>query len=421
MEINLQDWKNMTPQAFSFATVSNNGSIYVPPYGLNDVIDYMIKIDPVTYNVTKIPLVVDNSTEKWQYGTAIGDKIIFLPYNESRILIVNTTNDSVEYVNLGVEGKGKYIKAHVHNNTIVSLPYGEHEEFDYAVSFNVDTYEVKLQLIETPVKDQKKWHTSQVVQGILHAVPRGENWTRPYFPYRIEMNCETLEYKLFDMSHLWADYDAEECTNKKYTTLAKVGNNLWAPPYSENDNFDVMLKFINGEWVHERTGMQSTSRKHYSHTVAKNDKIYFPPAGHEEEWSELLIIDSKTDTWKTVTLGLGKESKKYFTGWENSKGKLYYIPRGGCVCMPRDTWKCWGDLAEVLVIDTKDDSFYTVDISEHFTDNTSIEKYNSSVIVNDKIFAMPYGQSESFQTVLVFDTITETVVHTIDLNNIYEL
>jgi hypothetical protein len=164
--------------------------------------------------------------------------------------------------------------------------------------------------------------------------------------------------------------------------------------------------------------MKGTSRKYYSHTTARNGKIYCPPAGHDEAWSDLLIIDSKDNLWKTVSLGLGKESKKYFTGWENSRGKIYYIPRGGCVCEPRDQWKNQGDLANVLVIDTSDDQFYTVDIGEYFMDATTIEKFNGSVIVDDKIFAFPYGQSEEFQKLLVFDTLSEKVVKEIDLNDL---
>jgi hypothetical protein len=86
--------------------------------------------------------------------------------------------------------------------------------------------------------------------------------------------------------------------------------------------------------------------------------------------------------------------------------------------MPEEQWKEFGDLAEVLVVNTIDDSFYTIDISKHFTDSTTIEKFNASVIIDDKIFAFPYGQSNSFQTVLVFDTITEQVIKEIDLNEI---
>lgn len=407
----------MTPQAFSFASISNNGMIYVPPYGLKESIDYMIKINPSTYEIKKIPLDVDNSLEKWQYGVSFKNKIVFLPYNESRILIVNTDDDSVEYIDVPHIGKGKYINSHLHKNTVVSLPYGENDTYNYAVSFNIETYELKFKLIECPVDDEKKWHTSQYLNGKIIAAPRGERWNPPYFPYSIELDCETLDYTLTDLSYLWPDYDQEPYTNKKYTTLAKVNNKLYAPPYSENPNFDVMLKYNNG-WQHERTNLKSTSRKYYSNTVAKNGKVYCPPAGHEEDWSEMLVIDSATDLWKTINVGVGKESKKYFTGWENSKGKIYYIPRGGCACMPVDSWKEFGDLSEVLVIDTSDDSSYTVDITEHFTDNTTIEKYNSSVIIDDKIFAMPYGQSDSFQTVLVFDTITEQVIKTLDLNDI---
>jgi hypothetical protein len=407
----------MTPQAFSYPTVGPNKMIYVPPYGLTESIDYMLKINPITFEVTKILLQVDSSTEKWQYGVVVGNKIIFLPYNETNILIVNCDDDSVDYVNFSLEGRGKYIKAHVHNNKVIALPYGEHTPFNYICSFDVDTKSLLLKHIVCDIDDEKKWHTSQYLNGKIYAVPRGERWLENYFPYLIELDCDTLVYKLTNLSNLWEDYDKEEYTNKKYTTLAKVGDKLYAPPYSENPNFDIMLKF-DKQWTHERTELKGTSRKYYTHSVTSNGKIYCPPAGHEEDWSDMLIIDASTDTWKTIPLGVGKESKKYFTGWENSQGKLYYIPRGGCVCMPTDSWKELGDLAEVLVVDSKDDSFYTVDISEYFKDNTTIEKFNSSVIIDDKIFAFPYGQSETFHTVLVFDTISETVIKEINLNEV---
>jgi hypothetical protein len=407
----------MTPQAFSYPTIGPNNMIYVPPYGLTESIDYMLKINPITFEVTKIPLQVNDSTEKWQYGVVVGDKIIFLPYNEQNILIVNCVDDSIEYVNFSLEGRGKYIKAHVHNNKVIALPYGEYEPFNYICSFDVDTKSLLLKNIVCDVDDEKKWHTSQYLNGKIYAVPRGERWLGNYFPYMIELDCDTLRYKLTNLSGLWEDYDQEEYTNKKYTTLAKVGDKLYAPPYSENPNFDIMLKF-DKQWTHERTGLKGTSRKYYTHSVTSNGKIYCPPAGHEEDWSDMLVIDATTGTWKTISLNVGKESKKYFTGWENSKGKLYYIPRGGCVCMPTESWKELGDLAEVLVVDSKDDSFYTVDISEYFKDNTTIEKFNSSVIVDDKIFAFPYGQSETFHTVLVFDTISETVIKEINLNEV---
>lgn len=408
----------MTPQAFSYATVGNNGMIYCPPFGLREALDFMIKINPNTYEITKIPLIVDCNKEKWQFGVTYKNKIVFLPYNESRILIVDTNTDSVDYVNIPILGLGKYTKAHLHNSKIVALPYGEYGTYDYALSYDIETHELMIKYIHCEINDEKKWHTSQYLNGKLYAVPRGERWTGNYFPYIIELDCNTLNYKLTDVSNLWTDYDSEPMSNKKYTTLAKANNKLYAPPYSENSNFDIMLKFVNNKWTHERTNIKGTSRKYYTHTVASNGKIYFPPAGHDEEWSQMLIIDSKDDSWKTLNLNIGKESKKYFAGNENSKNKLYYIPRGGCVCEPEDNWKSTGDLAEILVINTQDDSFYTIDVSDYFTDNTTIEKYNCSVIINDKIFAMPYGQSESFQTVLIFDTQTEKVIKEIDLNDI---
>jgi len=392
--------------------------IYLPPYGLESSINFMLKVDPRTYQVSKIPLEVDSSFKKWQFGTVVDNQIIFLPYNESRILIINTDNDAVSYVTVPFVSEGKYISAQLHNQTVVALPYGENETFDYAISFDTTNKTASYKKIECDINDQKKWHTSQYLNNKVHALPRGERWAAPYFPYRIELDCDTLEYYLEDLSSLWLQYDRQEMTNKKYTTLAKANKKLYAPPYSENPNFDIMMTFSDAGWSCQHTEIQATSRKYYSHVVSTNGKIYFPPAGHDEEWSQMLIVDSNDDSWYTLDLGIGKESKKYFGGKENSQGKLFFMPRGGCACMPVDTWKEYGDLTEVLVVDTRDDSFYTIDVSNYFLDNTTIEKYNSCIIIDDVIFAFPYGESESFQTVLVFDTIQERVIKTLDLNDI---
>ena len=407
----------MIAQAFSYATLSNNGFIYIPPYGLSEPLDYMLKMDPNTYEITTIKLKINTSCEKWQRGIAYRKKIYFLPYNEENILVVNTDDDSIEYIKVEQPGQGKYIQGHIYRNKLIALPYGEHTPYDYVLKLDLESHEIELQKLTLPHNDCKKWHTTQILDGIIYGLPRGEDLEK-YFLYRIRYDCTTSNYVFTDMSPLWLDYDQEPMTNKKFTTMAKVGNKLFAPPYSENPNFDTLIKFIDGEWFSERTGLKATSRKNYTHTVARNGKIFCPPAGHDENWSSMLVIDSVTHKWHTIELGIGKESKKYFAGVENSQNKIYYIPRGGCVCEPTDTWKKQGDLAEVLVVDTISEQFYTIDISEYFKDSTTIEKYNNCIIKDDIIYAFPYGQSDSFQTVLVFDTIKEQIIHTTDLNDL---
>lgn len=412
----------MTPQAFSYATVSKNGMLYIPPYGLTECVDYMLKINPTTFETTKIPVHKSGKTERWTYGVEIANWIYFPPYNEDYMLAVNTKTDTVEHIHLRwpdntKQVKGKYISFHKYKDSIVALPYGESEPFDYALVYDAGHRQDKFVKLECKINDCKKWHTSQLLENKLIAVPRGERWTENYFPYAVEFDCDSFDYTLTDLGSYWPDIDQQEFSNKKYTTLAKANGKLYAPPYSENPNFDVMLKY-NGAWSSEHTNITGTSRKYFTHKTSANGKIYCPPAGHDEDWSELLIIDSNTDEWHTVSLGIGKESKKYFAGCENSQGKIYWIPRGGCVCEPEDSWKRSGDLAEILVVDTATDEFKTIDISEYFKDNTTIEKYNCSVIVNDKIFALPYGESETFHTMLIFDTISEKVIKTINLNEI---
>lgn len=407
----------MTPQAFSYGTLGSNNMIYLPPYGLNECLDYMLKLDPETYKITRIPLVVDSSFEKYTTGILHNDNIYFLPYNESRILVVSCIDDSVSYIDIGFTERGKYNVGHLYNNKIIGIPYGTEDEFNMVLILDTETKTVISKHIDCPINDRKKWHTTQLLGNKIYGVPRGESTTKPYFPYMLEFNCDTYEYMLTNWGRLWQDIDNQPyISNKKYTTLAKCNNKLYAPPYSENDNFDFLAKF-NGIWSFEHTFLTKTSRKYYTHTVASNGKIFFPPAGHEEDWSEMLIINSNTDKWYTKDLNIKKESKKYFSGVENN-GKLYYIPRGGCVCMPEESWKEFGDLAEILVVDIETDNHYTIDISEYFVDNTTIEKYNQSLLVGNKIFAFPYGETDKFQTVLIFDTVTEQVIKTIDLNDV---
>lgn len=404
----------MTPQSFSYPTVGADGIIYCPPYGLKEKLDYMIAINPITYATIKIPLEVDNSTEKWTFGITIGSKIYWLPYGESRVLVFDTDKELVSYIDIPWHGndsliKGKFVQGHVYKNKIVALPYGEDSPLDYVLEINTTTDTAILKLIQIETNnDSKKWHQSVLRENIIYAVPRGAS--KP-FNLGVEYNCDDHSVKLIDFSK---HYEGFENTTMKFTTIAILNNIIYAPPYGYHDNFDFMLKNKNGKWTSERTGIVGTTRKYFTHIKTKNNKLYFPPAGHHADWAKFLIIDS--NGYQTIDLGITTETKKYFTGIENSQGKVYYIPRGGCVCDPDADLKLTGDLAEVLVVDTKDNSFYTVNVSECFTDNTTIEKYNACCIVNDIIFAMPYGESETFQTVLVFDTKQDKIIKTIDLN-----
>lgn len=408
----------MTPQSFSYGAIGSNGMIYMAPYGLNESIDFMLKLNPLTYEIEKIPLIVDSSVEKWIWNISIQDKIYFLPYGEKNILIINTKDDSVRYIEIPESGHGKYVMGHLYDYKIFAIPHGDIEEFDYILIFDTKTEKVIQQLIDLDINDTKKWHNSQIIGNTIYSMPRGDRKEKPYFPYRIEYNCDQLSYKLIDLSYVWEEIDEEKYSGAKYTTLAQYKGKLYAPPYSRNPNFDIMALYKDDKWSFFHTGQKKTSRKYYSHIISKNGKIYFPPAGHDEEWSELMIIDGSTDQITIKELGISKESKKYFAGVENSRGKIYFIPRGGCVCEPKESWKKFGDLSEVLVIDTKDDSTYTIDVSEYYDDCTTIEKYNSCIMFEDKIFALPYGESEKFQDILVFDTVQEKVIKKINLNDI---
>ena len=122
----------MTPQAFSYPIVANNGMIYVPPFGLEQSLDYMLKFNPMDRSFTKIKLEVDDCNAKWIWGTAWRNKIVVLPYNESNILVIDTDDDSIDYVPVE-DGKGKYLQGHIHGDHLFALPYGEEEPYDYVL------------------------------------------------------------------------------------------------------------------------------------------------------------------------------------------------------------------------------------------------------------------------------------------------
>lgn len=403
----------MTPQSFSYPTLGPDGIIYCPPYGLTESLKYMIAIDPKTYDVRKIPLVTNNSREKWTFGIVHGTCIYWLPYGEESVLVYDTKNNHVNYIQVDwPEGlgdiKGKYVKGHIYNNKIYAIPYGESAPLDLVLVVDLITNRSALIELQIPEhNDCKKWHQSVLCGNTIYAAPRGS--TKP-FNYSIEFNCDDNSVKMTNLSQ---HYPGFENTIMKFTSVGLLDNTVYVAPYGYHDDFDFMLINKNGEWSSQRTGIIGTTRKYFTNLRTNNGKLYFPPAGHHADWTKFLIVDQKGI--RTLDIDIQTETKKYFAGVENSQGKVYYIPRGGCVCDPTANLKLTGDLAEVLVIDTKDDSFYTVDISECFTDNTTIEKYNACCIVNDVIFAMPYGESETFQTVLVFDTKQDKLVTTIDL------
>ncbi len=409
----------MTPQAYSYPTVGSDNLIYVPPYGLTEELDLLLVINPSTYEINKIELDKNNTTEKYTFGMVIGSKIYWLPYGENRVLVYDTETKSHKYIPVNfpkdrMKTRGKYVMGHVYNNKIYSIPYGETDHLDQVLIIDLDTDTVDTVTLNMPLNDKKKWHQSVIRNGIIYASPRGERRDL-VFNYGIEFNCIDNSYILRDFSQIYPGY---ENSTMKYTTMAMANDVIYSIPYGYVDDFDFLLINKNGVWTSERTGINDTTRKYFTHLHTKNNKLYFPPAGHHINWSKFLIIDGNTGQRTIKDLSVGYETKKYFTGLENSQGKVFYIPRGGCVCDPLDEWKIEGDLAEILVINTVDDSHYTVDISECFTDNTTIEKYNACCIVNDIIFAMPYGESDSFQTVLVFDTISEQIIKTMDLNDL---
>ena len=221
----------MTPQAFSYGHVAPNGMVYMPPYGLTESINYMLKLDPVTYTITKIPLRVDSSFEKWVFGVTVE--------------VIDTKDDSVSYIDLDVKGKGKYSYAHLYNGKIYAMPFGIGSEFDHVLIIDVATDTIRTIKLNIYPNNEKKWHTTQLLGNIIYGMPRGE-LTDPHFPYRIEFNCDTLEYKLVNMAHLWSEIDQEGYASAKYTTLAKYKDKLFAPPYCRNPNFDLMAKFARG-------------------------------------------------------------------------------------------------------------------------------------------------------------------------------
>jgi hypothetical protein len=148
----------MTPQSFSYGTTSNSGMIYMPPYGLNESIDYMLKLNPQTYEITKIPLNVDQSVEKWIWGIVNADKIYFLPYGESQILVVDTVTDTIKYIDLPFNnGHGKYVMGHLYNNKIFALPHGDLTTYDHVLIIDTTTDTAIQQTIDLDINDTKKW------------------------------------------------------------------------------------------------------------------------------------------------------------------------------------------------------------------------------------------------------------------------
>ena len=98
-----------------------------------------------TNTFEKIQLDVDSSFEKWQSGIVVEDQIFFLPYNESKILIVDTKTNNVEYLTT-FDNKGKWLCPHIYKNNIIALPYGEHIAYRLTSAVSPDSLDASFPL-----------------------------------------------------------------------------------------------------------------------------------------------------------------------------------------------------------------------------------------------------------------------------------
>lgn len=150
---------------WSGGCIGSNGKIYGAPYNNGSILE----IDTVGKTTRLITIASVTTFARWSGATmAQNSKIYFTPFNENKVGILNTADDSIEYIDVVMTGNNKYKSGILgFNGRIYHIPY----ESDYILETNPVDNSVS-EFIYPTISDTKKFFGAcSDVNGIIYSVP----------------------------------------------------------------------------------------------------------------------------------------------------------------------------------------------------------------------------------------------------------
>ena len=208
--------------------------------------------------------------------------------------------------------------------------------------------------------------------GALISPPFATELCKDYSKVAV-INDRTVEY---------IDLDLGDATSK-FNAVAKVGESSWLIPYAIWDDFNVVVQLENFTPKYHYLNKKGKGQ-FYSVAFNNNSACSFP-LGYEDTNFLIYIKDNKLETIDTDT-----KEKKAHMGTVYCNGSFYSMPRGEST-----------DYNYILEFDGTEIKKHTVDVE------SVARKYTDAIVVGNKLYSLPYGETAGLKTVLVFDTETK--------------
>lgn len=257
----------------------------------------------------------------------------------------------------------KHLPLFEHNGYLIAPPFCTDQCKEYSKIMLYKDGELNFIDVNTPPATSK-YNAMAVVDNSLFFVPYGI-WD--------EFNT-VLELRDFQPYY----HELESTGKGQFYNLASDGKTAFSAPLGYDPvSFCI---FIKDRKVKQIPVDLNQSLKCHMGVVHSNGCYYSPPRGEDPDYNYILKFNpTQQELTKIAVEGLPKACRKY-SDFIQAGNKLYALPFGHA-----------GHLSEILVLNTETDTTELVklNIPDFY------KKYNTGVLVDNKIIALPYGHKDS--------------------------
>ncbi len=319
------------------------------------------EINPTNYQFSNNAL--GSEIDKWSSGVEYNGYIYAAPLNSTQYYKYNITTDTVTLIGNFGTTTNKWSDSILVNGIIYSVPCNS----PYILAFDTsnDTY--------TYINDfgttENKW-----TKGVL--APNGKLYFSPgYHESILEFDPGTSNVRLLD--------NFGETVNIKFSCIISKDLNLYLVPY----NYDYVVKFNTSTEASSTIGTFVATDKWSGAVLAPNNVIYCSPSSN----STVLKINTETDGCTEIN-GFGAGISKW-TSVELYREGLYFTPYNSPYFFKLN---------------------YLTEQYKYFGYSSDMTKYKGTVLVDDTIYFIPSGTTQSFKYKL---GLHKTYLHTKANNN----
>jgi len=204
----------------------------------------------------------------------------------------------------------------------------------------------------------------------------------------------------YDMCAFYKDYtsliplDNVPPATSKFNAVGVTDDSVWLIPYGIYDDLNVVVQLKDKKPIYHT--LDKTGKGQFYSVASHGNTACSFPLGYEDTQFLIYIKDNEVKTVEVDT-----NEKKAHMGTVYCNGSYYSMPRGESV-----------HYSNILEFNGKKVIKHKLDLPE------VSRKYTDAVVVGDKLFSLPFGETPGLNEVIEFDTKTkECQLHKLNVDD----